>query len=155
MKRLLTVLICFALGILTAQAQRGGQQRGQGMSPELRAEMMTNMMQERLDLSTEQVEKIHKVNLARINSMEMNRGSLRPEAANKKAGAKQKGKAVKEVEEEIKVPTEENFDKEIEDILNPEQKTKWEEIKTQRGASGQQGGQRLMRGGMNRGGGDS
>lgn len=164
MKKLLILLICFAIGAFTAQAQRGGQQRGQGMPPELRAEMMTNMMQERLDLSAEQVEKIHKVNLARAKNMEMmgERGqseARKTEAVNKRAGAKQKGKAKKEAaqkntEEEIEVTTDENFDQEIEKILNPEQRKKWEEVKQQRRPGGQQGGQRPQGGGMNRGGGD-
>lgn len=121
MKKLLTVLICITIGAFTAQAQRGGQQqRGQGMSPELRAEMMTNMMQERLDLSAEQVEKIHKVNLARSKNMEMmgERGqseARKAEAMSKRGQAKQRGKAKgkvkkeaaqKNTEEEIEVPTE-------------------------------------------------
>lgn len=164
MKKLLIGLICFAMGTLSAEAQRGEQQRGQGMTPELRAEMMTNMMQERLDLSEEQVEKVRKVNLARAKNMGMmgERGqseARKAEAMNKRAGAKQKGKAKKEVakkdvEEEIEVASEEDYDQEIEKILNPEQRKKWEEVKQQRRPAGQQGGQRPTRGGMNRGGGN-
>ncbi|AFL83746.1 P pilus assembly/Cpx signaling pathway, periplasmic inhibitor/zinc-resistance associated protein [Belliella baltica DSM 15883] len=164
MNKLLIVLICFGIGILTAQAQRAGQQRGQGMTPELRAEMMTNMMQERLELSDEQAEKIYKVNLARAKNMEMmaERGqseARKAEALNKKAEAKQRGKAKKEaaqknVDEELEVRTQEDFDQEIEKILNPDQRKKWEEVKQQRRPAGQQGGQRPTRGGMNRGGGN-
>lgn len=164
MKKLLVILICIAMGTLTSHAQRGGQQRGQGMTPELRAEMMTNMMEERLELSADQVEKIYKVNLARAKNMEMmaERGqseARKAEAMNKKAEAKQKGKAKKEaaqknVEEEIEVKTQEDFDQEIEKILNPDQRKKWEEVKQQRRPAGQQGGQRPTRGGMNRGGGN-
>lgn len=164
MKKLLIILICLAIGTITSHAQRGGQQRGQGMTPELRAEMMTNMMEERLELSADQVKKIYKVNLARAKNLEMmaKRGqseARKAETMNKKAEAKQRGKAKKEaaqmnVEEEIDVTTQEDFDQEIEKILNPEQRKKWEELKQQRRPAGQQGGQRPPGGGMNRGGGN-
>lgn len=164
MKKSLIVLICFVMGTFTAHAQRGVQQRGQGMTPELRAEMMTNMMEERLELSADQVEKIYKVNLARAKNMEMmaERGqseARKAEAMNKRAEANQKGKSKNEAvqknaEKEIEVKTQEDFDQEIEKILKPEQKKKWEELKQQTRPGGQQGGQRPTRGGMNRGGGN-
>lgn len=168
MKKITMLLLALSIGIVFVQAQRGPQmQRGQAMNPEARAEMMTRMMTQRLELSDEQMEKVHQVNMARTKHQALmaEKGqseARKAEAMNKKAKAKQKGKAkkteaveeIEEVEIEIEEIPEEDFDKEIEKILTPEQRAKWDEMKKQRRPEGERGGQRPMGGGMNRGGGN-
>lgn len=106
MKKLLMIAILFSLS-LSAFAQRG--QNREMSTPEQRAEKMTNRMGEQLDLNEEQKKEIYKINLQNAQKRQEEMEARR--------------EAMKSLNESQK--------EQIGAVLTPEQKEKWEEIRSE------------------------
>lgn len=111
MKKLLIIAMMFSLSF-TAFAQRG-QQR-EMPTPEQRAEMMTNRMAEKLELSEDQKKKIYDIHLENAKKRQAEREARRAEMEGKR--------------EEMNAQRQKQNDQ-IEAVLTPEQKTKYAEMK--------------------------
>lgn len=106
MKKLLMIAIIFSLSF-TAFAQRG-QQREMS-TPEQKAERMTNRMAEQVDLSEEQKKEIYNINLQNAQNRQVEMEARRAEMEAKRAEMKSQ----------------------IEAVLTPDQKEKWEEVRNE------------------------
>lgn len=106
MKKLLIIAIIFSLS-LSAFAQRG--QNREKSTPEQRAEKMTGRMAEQLDLNEEQKKEIYKINLQNAQKRQEEMEARR--------------EAMKSLNESQK--------EQIGAVLTPEQKEKWEEIRSE------------------------
>jgi Spy/CpxP family protein refolding chaperone len=139
MKKLLIIAAIFTMTFAGAFAQRGqggprGGQQKESMTPEQRAERMTNKMTEELGLSEDQKQKIYQINLENAEKRQVQREAMVEERKAKREEMQAQTKAQNE---------------QIEAILTPEQKTKWEEVKKEnrkeiregsRGGRGHRGG---------------
>lgn len=119
MKKLLMIAALFTLTIAGAFAQRGqgGSKEGQpkeSLTPEQRADKMTNRMTEELGLSEDQKQKIYKINLDNAQKREAQRAAMEEDRKAKRA----------EMQAQNQVQNEQ-----IEAVLTPDQKTKWQEVK--------------------------
>ncbi|SMD42596.1 protein of unknown function [Aquiflexum balticum DSM 16537] len=132
MKKLIMIAAIFMMTYAGAFAQRGQQKEMQ--SPEQRAEKMTAKMTEELGLSEDQKQKIYQINLENAKKRQEQRESMQAEREAKRAEMQAQAKAQND---------------QIEAILTPEQKTKWEEVKKEnrkeiregsRGGKGHRGG---------------
>lgn len=135
MKKLIMIAAIFMMTYAGAFAQRGqGSQQKEPMTPEQRAEKMTMKMTEELGLSEDQKQKIYKINLENSQKREAQRAAMEQERKANRSEMQAQAKAQNE---------------QIEAILTPEQKTKWEEVKKEnrkeiregsRGGRGHRGG---------------
>jgi periplasmic protein CpxP/Spy len=139
MKKLIMIAAIFMMTYAGAFAQRGqdnrkGGQQKEMQTPEQRAEKMTMKMTEELGLSEDQKQKIYQINLENAQKRQEQRESMQVEREAKRAEMQAKAKAQND---------------QIEAILTPEQKTKWEEVKMEnrkeiregsRGGRGHRGG---------------
>lgn len=116
MKKLILIPILLIVALSSQAQERKSHQRNitkqsaEQITPERRAELMTKRMTEQLSLTKEQQEKIHQLSL---------------EQAKQHA---EQAKLSKEKAETIKAERIKNRE-EIEKVLTPEQRTKWEEAK--------------------------
>jgi periplasmic protein CpxP/Spy len=113
MKKLLMIAAILTLSF-TAFAQRG-QQREMS-TPEQRAERMTTRMAEQLELTEEQKEEIYKINLENAQKRQVEMEARRAEMEARRAEMKSQIESQKV---------------QIEAVLTPEQKEKWEEVRTE------------------------
>jgi Spy/CpxP family protein refolding chaperone len=135
MKKLIMIAAIFTMTFAGAFAQRGqGSQQKEPMTPEQRAEKMTMKMTEELGLSEDQKQKIYQINLENAQKREAQRAAMEEERKANRSEMQAQAKAQNE---------------QIEAILTPEQKTKWEEVKKEnrkeiregsRGGRGHRGG---------------
>ncbi len=108
MKKLLMIATISSLSIITVFAQRGPG--GDSMTPEKRAERMTNRMAKQLELNDEQQKQVYGIYLEHANQRHVERENRRAEM--QKQHNQQRDR--------------------IESVLNPEQKEKLEELKEER-----------------------
>lgn len=93
--------------------RKGGQQKEMQTS-EQRAEKITAKMTEELGLSEDQKQKIHQINLENAQKRQVQREAMQEEQKAKRTAMQAQNKVQNE---------------QIEAILTPEQKIKWEEVK--------------------------
>ncbi len=115
MKKLLLIAIIFSIGRLSVSAQSGA--RKETMTPEKRAEVVTNKMSEQLDLSEAQKKQVYEINLENANKRQ---SEMEARRAEKKAQR-----------EEMRIQNQAQKDK-VAAILNAEQKEKFLELTDQR-----------------------
>jgi Spy/CpxP family protein refolding chaperone len=139
MKKLLMIAAIFTMTFAGAFAQRGqggpkGGQQKESLTPEQRAERITTKMTEELGLTEDQKKKVYQINLENAQKREVQRAAMEEERKAKRTEMQAQAKAQNE---------------QIEAILTPEQKTKWEEVKKEnrkeiregtRGGRGHRGG---------------
>jgi periplasmic protein CpxP/Spy len=113
MKKLIMIAIIFSLSF-TAFGQRG-QQREMS-TPEQRAERMTNRMAEQLDLTEEQKQEIYNINLQNAQKRQVEMEERKAEMESRRAEMKSQNESQKQ---------------QIEAILTPEQKEKWDEVRSE------------------------
>ena len=113
MKKLLMIAIIFSLS-MSAFAQRGPNR--EMSTPEQRAEKMTSRMAEQLDLNEEQKKEIYKINL-------QNAQKRQEEMESRKNEMEKRREAMKSLNE--------SQNEQIGAVLTPEQKEKWEEIRSE------------------------
>jgi periplasmic protein CpxP/Spy len=115
MKKLLMIAAIFTMTFAGAFAQRGqGSRQKESMTPEQRAEKMTMKMSDELGLSEDQKQKIYEINLENAEKRQAQREAMEEERNAKRA----------EMQAQMKKQNEE-----IEAVLTPEQKDKWQEVK--------------------------
>jgi periplasmic protein CpxP/Spy len=116
MKKLLMIAAIFTMTFAGAFGQRGhgGSKSGQQMTPEQRAEKMTTKMTDELGLSEDQRRKIYDINLENAQKRKVQREAMREEHQAKRTEMQAQNQAQNE---------------QIEALLTPDQKTKWEEVK--------------------------
>ncbi|AFL83747.1 hypothetical protein Belba_1110 [Belliella baltica DSM 15883] len=121
MKKLIVIIAIFSLGVLSVEAQRGprgsqmsSEKRAEMANPEKRAEIMTNRMAEKLELSDAQKEKVYAIHLenATKRQVEMEARRAEMEARRAEMQANQKEQQAK-----------------IEAVLTPEQRDKFIELR--------------------------
>jgi protein CpxP len=119
MKKLIMIAAIFTMTYVGAFAQRGqdsrkGGQQKEMQTPEQRAEKMTTKMTEELGLSEDQKQKIYQINLENAQKRQAQREVMQEEQKAKRAAMQAQNKVQNE---------------QIEAVLTPDQKTKWEEVK--------------------------
>ncbi|MDN3669254.1 periplasmic heavy metal sensor [Echinicola jeungdonensis] len=112
MKNLLIVAALMLVIVFQSQAQRGEHKRE--FNPEKMAQKITDKMAEKLELSEDQKQKVYQLHLDRLQKRKEQHQEMM-----------EKRKAMRE---KMEAEHKENQAK-LEEILTPEQKAKWEEIK--------------------------
>ncbi len=112
MKKLIMIATIFAMTSAVAFAQRA--QHKEMQSPEQRAERMTVKMTEELGLSEDQKQKIYQINLENAQKRQKQWEAMQVDREARKAEMQAQAKAQND---------------QIEALLTPEQKSRWEEVK--------------------------
>lgn len=113
MKKLLIIAGLFAITFSPLYAQRGSENRGErGATPEQRAERMTDRMAVELELTDAQKEQVYKIHLENAQKRQVEAEARRSEMQERREAMRAKSESQKS---------------EIEAVLTPEQKQKWEE----------------------------
>ena len=114
MKYLAVAILCAGLGVVSAfaQAKNGGQK----MSPEQRAEKISNHLIKKLGLDAAQAERVKVINLSRLQAVETLRNSAEPKA-----------------DKRAKITSiQQGYQADMKSILSPAQYATFEKMKTDR-----------------------
>jgi periplasmic protein CpxP/Spy len=115
MKKTLLITIIFSLSIVTVFAQRGAER--EKMTPEKRAERMTENLSEKLGLSEDQKNRIYQINLDYAKQREAEMEARRAE--------------MKVQREEMRMKNQEQEEK-VKEVLNENQREIFTELKDKR-----------------------
>jgi len=116
MKKLLMIAAIFTLVSVSADAQQQRKRSQERVSPEKRAEMQAERLSEQLELTEVQKSQIYEIHLDRAKAQQQMREARREEMRDRR-------EAMQEVRKEQQ--------SEVENILTPEQKQKWKEIRNE------------------------
>jgi periplasmic protein CpxP/Spy len=116
MKKLLFIAAIFSIISFSADAQQKRKRSQEKVSTEKRAEIRAERMADQLDLTEEQKSQVYQIHLQRAQAQQEMRESRREEMRERRS-------AMEEVRNEHL--------SEIEEILTPDQKLKWKELRNE------------------------
>jgi len=114
MKKLLFIVAIFSVINFSADAQQNRKRSQERVSPEKRAEIRAERMADQLELTEEQKKQVYDIHLERAQAQQKIRESAREEM-------KERRSAMESANQERET--------EIEEILTPDQKLKWKELR--------------------------